>query len=46
MSMVIYLHLHWENLSALQLFSMKLWRKEVQSENSAAEILREGRVAL
>ena len=35
-----------ENLGALKLFSMKLWGKEVQSENPAAEILRKGRVAL
>ena len=43
MSLVIYLHPHRANLGVLQLFTIKLWGKEVQSDNSAAELLREGK---
>ena len=43
MSLIIYLHPHKANLGVLQLFSIKLSGKVVQSDNSAAELLREGR---
>ena len=43
MSLVIYLHPYRANLGVLQLFSIKLSGKELQSDNSAAELLREGR---